>query len=364
MIILCKNVQPFCMRKVLLAICICSFSLTLQGQVKYSNEFMNIGVGARAFAMGGAVVSQTTDASAGYWNPAGLTGLTNKWDATLMHAEYFAGLAKYDYGAVAYRIDDNSAAGLSLIRLGVDDIPNTLELIDADGNMRYDRIRTFSAADLGVILSYARELPIEGLSVGGNAKIIYRRTGEFANAWGFGLDASARWVRNQWIFSAVARDITTTFNAWTFHTDQLQDVFAMTGNELPENSLEVTLPRIIIGASRTFKIGDQFALSAETDLQFTTDGKRPVLLSLGFTGIDPYAGAELGYKNWLFFRLGAGQFQWVPGLEGQNELTVQPAVGLGLRFRGIMLDYALTDPGDLAISQYSNIISIRYAFGG
>ena len=39
---------------------------------KYSNEFLNIGAGARGLAMGGAQIASAKDATAGYWNPAGL----------------------------------------------------------------------------------------------------------------------------------------------------------------------------------------------------------------------------------------------------------------------------------------------------
>ena len=49
---------------------------TTQAQFrKYSNEFLNIGAGAKGLAMGGAQVATTTDATAGYWNPAGLSHL-------------------------------------------------------------------------------------------------------------------------------------------------------------------------------------------------------------------------------------------------------------------------------------------------
>ena len=83
---------------------------------KYSNEFLSIGVGARAFGMSHAIAATTRDVTAGYWNPAGLTGLERDADLGLMHAEYFAGIAKYDYGGFAIRIDDRSAGAFSLIR--------------------------------------------------------------------------------------------------------------------------------------------------------------------------------------------------------------------------------------------------------
>jgi len=341
---------------------ILTLTVSLSAQVKYSNEFLNIGVGARTMGMGGVGIAIVNDVTAGYWNPSALAGIESTYDISLMHSEYFAGLAKYDYGALARRIDEESVAALSFIRLGVDDIPNTLELVDADGNFLYDRIKTFSAADLALIFSYARTMPVEGLTVGGNAKIIYRRTGEFANAWGFGIDASATWIKNDWRFAAMARDITTSFNAWRIQTDKLEEVFALTGNEIPENSLEITMPRLIFGVARSFQVNEDLLASVDLDLHFALDGKRPVLLSMGFTGIDPYLGTEWVYKEWLSVRLGVGQFQWVSGMEGINELSLQPAMGLGIRFKNLQVNYALTDLGDLAISQYSNIVSLRFNF--
>ena len=154
---------------------------------KYSNEFLAIGVGADALGMSNAVVAQTRGVNSGYWNPAGLTG-TNKWlDVGLMHSEYFAGIAKYDYLGLAHQIDDKSTAGLSIIRFAVDDIPNTTQLIDNEGTYDYDRITTFTAADYAFLFSLPRKIKIEGLSVGGNFKIIHRKVGDFAKSWGFGL---------------------------------------------------------------------------------------------------------------------------------------------------------------------------------
>ena len=136
------------------------FSLVLTHQdlyaQKYSNEFLAIGVGARALAMGNSTIATTSDVTSGYWNPSGLTRIESDWNIGLMHTEYFAGISKYDYGAIAYKYSDSLSLALSIIRFGVDDIPNTLELVDADGNLRYDRITSFSATDLAFIFSLAQ----------------------------------------------------------------------------------------------------------------------------------------------------------------------------------------------------------------
>jgi len=335
-------------------------SVIAPAQVKYSNEFLSIGAGARLMGMGGAGTAMVNDATAGYWNPSRLIDIPGKFDFSLMHSEYFAGLAKYDFGGVAYKLDSGSALGISMLRFAVDDIPNTLELIDQDGNIRYDRVTTFSAADMGILLSYARKTKVPGLQVGANVKLVYRHTGDFAKAWGFGIDAAASYSVSAWRFSAVARDITGTFNAWSFKKDLLAEAFELSGNDLPQNSLEVTIPRLILAASRDFRINDRLSVAAAFDTHITLDGRRHVILPLGPIGIDPYLGGELKYSNWLFARIGVGNFQLVPGMNGHNNLNLQPNLGLGIQYRNIFIDYALTDIGDLAIAQYSNLISLRY----
>src|SRR6187402_463719 len=91
---------------------------------KYSNEFLNIGVGARALGMSNVQAASVNDVTAAYWNPAGLLNMKSKHEVALMHSEYFAGIAKYDYGAFATHIDSQSVIALSIIRFGVDDIPD------------------------------------------------------------------------------------------------------------------------------------------------------------------------------------------------------------------------------------------------
>ena len=91
-----RKCSPFIL---LLLLCFCNRSL---GQfAKYSNEFLNIGAGARGMSMGNAQVASVSDGTAGYWNPAALADVRAAPQLNLMHAEYFAGIGKYDYASLA-----------------------------------------------------------------------------------------------------------------------------------------------------------------------------------------------------------------------------------------------------------------------
>ena len=215
---------------------------------KYSNEFLNIGAGARALSMGSAQYASVNDVTSGYWNPAGLTGVKDNKQLALMHADYFAGIAKYDYASLAVPVQSNKRTlGFSLLRFAIDDIPNTLFLVEPDGSLNYNNIQSFSSADYAFLFSFAQQMKETEkmkMSFGANAKIIYRKVGSFASAWGFGLDAGIRVQGKKWQLGIVAKDITTTFNAWSFNfTEREKEVLYLTKNDIPVKSTEMTAPR-------------------------------------------------------------------------------------------------------------------------
>ncbi len=329
---------------------------------KYSNEFLQIGVGADALGLGNSVVAQTNNVNSAYWNPAGLVGVDKWLEVSLMHSEYFAGIAKYDYLGLAHSIDDRSTLAFSAIRFAVDDIPNTTQLIDNNGNVDYDRISTFTAADYGFLLSYARKSKIEGLNIGGTFKVVYRKVGDFAKSWGFGLDAGAQYqTKNKWKFGLMARDVTSTFNAWVFSLDQeTQEVFLATGNELPQNGLELTLPRLILAGYKKIEIGKKGIYAAgEIDIDMTTDGKRNTLIKSNIFSFDPHLGIQIGFKEYVSLRGGLSNIQYVKQFDDSQKLNIQPNIGIGLNFKNFYLDYAFTDIGDASVALYSHVISLR-----
>ncbi len=328
---------------------------------KYSNEFLSIGVGARALGMSNAIVASVDDGTAGFWNPAGLIKVAGNLQINLMHSEYFAGIAKYDYGSLSAPIDATSTIGASFIRFAVDDIPDTSELIDANGNINYDRIHTFTAADYAFMFSYAKKSKITGLNYGGNVKVIHRIVGPFAKAWGFGLDLGAQYDKGDWHFGIFAKDISTTYNAWSFtYTDALKETFIKTNNALPESSLEITLPKIIPGVGYKKTIKGKFTALAEIDFDATFDGKRNVLIKSNVISIDPHAGIELGYDNFLFIRAGIGNIQKTKDFSNELTTTAQPNMGIGIKLKNLTIDYALTNLGRQSqTALYSNIFSLK-----
>ena len=166
--------------------------------------------------MSKSVVATSSNVNAIYWNPAGLVGIED-YQGSLMHASYFAGIANYNFAGFAMPINRESALGISIIRFGVDDILNTTELIDNQGNIDFNRVSLFSAADYAINVAYARNLIFKDVKFGVNAKVIRRIIGDFASSWGFGFDAGIQFERNDWFFGLMVRDITTTFNSWNIN---------------------------------------------------------------------------------------------------------------------------------------------------
>nr|WP_315190436.1 PorV/PorQ family protein [uncultured Flavobacterium sp.] len=324
---------------------------------------MNIGVDAAALGMANTVVASTIDVNSVYWNPAGLTHLSDH-QVAVMHANYFANIAQYDYLAYASPIDDQSAWGISLIRFGVDDILNTTELIDSEGNIDYNRISLFSTADYGFTFSYARKLPVSGFQYGVNAKVIRRIIGNFANSWGFGFDIGLQYEKNDWQFGLMLRDITTTYNVWSIDEAEYQKIAnAIPGQnqELPE-STEITAPKIQLGLSKKFIIHYDYSVMAAANMNMRF-AKTNDLITTDFISIDPALGFEFGYTDLVFLRGGLGNFQNVQQFDNSEKLSFQPNIGLGFKYKGIQIDYALTDLGNQSTALYSNIFSVKVDLG-
>ncbi|HVY73943.1 MAG TPA: PorV/PorQ family protein [Puia sp.] len=335
---------------------------------KYSNEFLNIGAGARGMSMGNAQVASVTDGTSGYWNPAALADIRTSPQVNLMHAEYFAGIGKYDFANLVLPLKDNKRTlGLTLLRFAVDDIPNTVFLVQPDGSIDFSNITTFSSADYAFLISLAQQvdwIKNTKINFGVNAKIIHRQAGDFTHAWGFGFDAAMQVVGNRWKLGIVAKDVTTTFNAWSYNISQeWREVFYATQNDIPSNSIELTAPQLIPGFSYNFPINRKISLLAEADFDITFDGRRNTVISANTISIDPKAGLELSYNNAFFVRAGINNFQ--QALDDRDTLNrkkvwiYQPSIGAGFRIGDVQIDYAFTNLANQSNPLYTHVFSLR-----
>lgn len=294
---------------------------------KYAGDFMTIGVGARALAMGGAYVALTNDVTAGYWNPAGLIGI-NYPQLIAMHAERFAGVVNYDYAGIALPLGKNSTVAVNVTRTGVDDIPITAlrnpQL--ALGEFYYENnervrnvpyvVKTISDAEWAWYFSYAYRKNVK-LWYGANAKFIRKGVGEHS-AWGVGFDVAARW--NPWrslLFGVNFQDATSTLLAWN------------TGKR------ELILPTLKFGGAYLFSIpmlkGTIIPL-ADVDLRFE-NRKIASQLHWGRMSADFHFGFEYEFRQILALRF---------GIDGKN-----PTAGLGLHLPKLDVDYAFLSHIDL-----------------
>jgi hypothetical protein len=335
---------------------------------KYSNEFLNIGAGARGLSMGSAQVASVKDGTSGYWNPAGLTGVKDQPNLNIMHAEYFAGIGKYDYASIALPTSGNKRTiGISALRFAVDDIMNTLFLVEPDGTINYNNIQSFSSADYAFLFSFAQKLKEsanKNVSFGVNAKVIHRNVGKFAKAWGFGLDAGLQIHSGKWQFGITGRDITTTFNAWSFNfTEREKEVLYLTNNEIPVKSTEMTAPRLVLGVARDVKLGQKTSLLAEANFDLTFDGRRNTVVSADPVSIDPKMGLEFNFNEVFFVRGGINNFQKaLADGDTMNQKKVwiyQPSAGAGFRIQNVKIDYAFSNLANQSNPLFTHVFSLQ-----
>lgn len=312
----------------------------LHGQ-KYANAFLDIGVDAASLGMAGNVTATVDNLNAAYWNPAGLMQMQGQW-LSLMHARYWGGMAHMHFLGYGRR-EPHQALAVSLLRFGVDNIMNTTHLIDEEGNVDYNRITYFSAADYALLISYARPLPKKNLYAGLTAKILYRHIGDFASGYGLGFDAGLQYVRPRWKAGLSLRDISTTFSFWHFDRQRLEEIAAAIPgqNQSAPSTYEVRYPSVHAGVARRWTVRQNYHLWLEGDIHTWFD-KRYALVRTSFLSLTPGLSLQGDYKNKVFVRAGFDRLYRSPSF-GSMHWHIRPAAGLGIRFKYLQLDYALND---------------------
>lgn len=126
-------------------------------------QFLKIGVGGRAAAMGESFIAQANDASALFWNPAGLVQFQEN-QAIFAHNEWLVDI-NHDFVGVVYHLSDQDAIGASVVSLSMKQMPVTTEFLPF-GTGEY-----FTFGDVAFSVSYARKMT-DQFSFGGTVRYI------------------------------------------------------------------------------------------------------------------------------------------------------------------------------------------------
>lgn len=303
---------------------------------KYAGEFLSIGVGGRPRGMGGAYVALVNDVTAGYWNPGSLSKI-NYPQFSLMHDAQFGNLVNYDYGSIGIPFGSNASIGLSLIRMGIDDISDTRNaLIDLNGNgildpgerLDPDKITKFNTSDYAVYITYAKKQS-DKFSFGANLKIIRRNIAE-DGAWGLGFDLGASYNPfGSFFLGANLQDLTTTYLSWS------------TGKK------EVISPTAKIGTAYEVEfLKGKLTPALDFDVRFE-NRRSSANANLGPVSFDMHAGIEYSYRDLFSIR------------SGYNELG-NLTLGVGVKFPKINIDYSFSKFDGLEELGNSHILSLIF----
>lgn len=314
---------------------------------KYAGEFLKIPVGARAVGMGGAFGAVADDATAPYWNPAGMVYLPYR-EAFLQHAEQFGSLVNHDFGGLVLPLGEKgprrAAFGVSGTWVGVQDIPVTPrpgglqpgDWLDygtdndpttpggGQGNNRWDPgerlllsaqdLYMASSTDLAFLASYARQRGPHW-AFGGSLKFVRQSLpdtipGEHVTSFGAGLEAGLLYMpTDATTIGVVVHDLTRTYISWSNGTSEKVD------------------PTITTAAAFNFFPGERHALTWAVDLGWVFENRKyDSQLKLGAVTADLRTGLEYWYRNTLALR---------SGVNGKDL-----AFGLGVRYRHFGADYA------------------------
>ncbi len=341
--------------QVLLSVCLLVVLLVKPANAtKYAGAFMENGGGARALAMGGAFTAVADDPSTTFWNPAGLAILSER-SLLVMHSERFGDLIDRDFAAYSQPVQwrlfggESAGIGISLIRLGVDDIPFTDHLMDQldtngdgevdDAELRglldlQDQIRFKSDQELALMLSYGEDFG--HWRFGGSLKFIRQSVGNFSSL-GIGADVGllrpSIWRHLD--FGVKFQDLTTTYLSWS------------TGRN------ETISPAIVPGlAWRQPLPGWDMDLTVAGSLETRFDNRGDAdQYSSGAMSANAHAGLELGFSGKVYLRTGFDS-GW-----GSGDLTA----GAGFRLHPLTVDYAYA--GDtLDIDEVTHRISVSFIF--
>lgn len=274
-------------------------------------KFLEIAVGARGAAMGNAFNAVSDDATAMFWNPAGLTNIDNT-QVSVERIEWLADIT-YNAFAAARSLNNGMTVGIFAASLNSGDIEETT-VAQPDGTGRM-----FNVTDILVGAAYAAKFT-DKFSFGANAKFVREDLdGDIANAWAVDVgtlyDTHWRTVKLSMAIRNFGPEIQLDGGYHDYDNGQSLD------DETPY--LEYQFPM-------TFKLGA--SMSPVKDLLLAAELEHPN------DNIERYnIGAEYGMMDMLFLR---GGYTF-------NHNTLGMSAGLGVRLDvsgyNLGVDYAFSD---------------------
>lgn len=314
---------------------------------KLAGEFLATGLGAKALGMGGAFLAVADDASAAYWNPAGLVQ-PDMSQVMLMHSERFGNLVDYNCIGLVRPLSkqqgERAAGALSLLWLRVSDIALTSQLNTPDVDFddlndngiwdplterrlwRPDRVRWESDNEIAGLVSYARQLR-PSLAMGVNAKVIWKEIADIT-CLGFGIDVGALYAVNQRLRLGInVQDITTTPLYWDGWYYTAADGGGLEKKIVSTN--ETIYPTLKVGGAYTLPVSalaGRIILACDCDFKF--EGLEGEEADFSFSSVsgDVRLGAMYDYRRMLHVSVGMDRSE--------------PAAGIGLRAGRFGVDYA------------------------
>jgi len=310
-------------------------------------NFLSIGVGARAISLGGAYGAAANDASALYWNPAGIA-INPRFTAAFSYNDMYGDFGiNHFFGGITLPVGEGSV-GFSVISFSSGDIPRTTEEYPEGGDPQFGSV--FQWNDLAVAGSYGRQIT-DRLTVGLTLK--YVQSGiDNASASFFGGDAGVTF-RTGLLGTTLGATLLNVGSDGKYSGTLLQSI--LTGaaevfdtDKTVETRLKTQgwdMPTVFTFSVMWDVIGSPDALVAPNPnhrLLLMTDAVDAI-----DTAVQLRMGLEYGYRETFFVRAGK---MWVN--ETQDDFR-DFAYGLGGGFgvaiplgeRRIILDYAYQDRG-------------------
>jgi hypothetical protein len=286
--------------------------------------FLKIGSGAKAQALGGAFVGLADDATALFYNPAGITArgesaemfdeLLNKpvieTPPNRFAASYINYLLDFQYGFIGYvrELDSTTSLGASVLYQNY----GTFNRLDREGTL----LGTFGASDLAFGITYSRRLSPR-ISFGLTGKYIYEKIEEFSSS-GMAADVGLMYLLNPDGNSRIGLAL-TNFGA------QLKGLTESHKDNLP-TKVAMGISHRLVGLPLVFsgEAGKPFDNSFYGSLGAEFISLKPFFLRLGWTS----QGRD--------YRLG-----------NDNDYLAGFAGGFGLEYKSYHIDYSYSSYADL-----------------